>query len=100
MIDIGPTGSLSIYLSTNAFKVQDMSVAGATVFPAPCGNLTLTGLGATPLTIPVYSLGLLSSPGLSLQVWSIPDILTAALTITSYWTYDGLYDATTGAWDG
>ena len=72
----------------------------ASPLPQPGGTLTLTGLGGSPLTIQVYSLGVLITPGLPDQVWTVPDFVTAALTISGYWTYDGLYDAGTGAWEG
>jgi hypothetical protein len=101
MTDIGTLGDLEIYLSTNAFKVQAMRPATiASPLPQPGGTLTLTGLGGSPLTIQVYSLGVLITPGLPDQVWTVPDFVTAALTISGYWTYDGLYDAGTGAWEG
>jgi hypothetical protein len=100
MIDIGGESALSIYLSSNAFKVRDCAPAPD---PAPVvtGYLTLMGLAGDALPhIPIYGLGINNPVGGARTYPDVTDLVTAALTVTSFWTYDGLYDAGTGAWVG
>jgi hypothetical protein len=99
MTDIGPISTLSVYLSTNKFKVND-AFSGPLGSPADGGTLTIAGLGGDPLKIPVWSLGILSPVGEYSQVLNVSAFLTATLTVTEYWTYEGLYDPATGAWSG
>jgi hypothetical protein len=100
MIDIGGDSDLLIYLSTNAFKVR-ASAPASDPAPVVTGYLTLTGLaGDAPPHIPIYGLGI-NTPAGEAQIFpDVTGLVTAALTVTSFWTYDGLYDAATGAWVG
>jgi hypothetical protein len=97
-MDIGGNGDMEIALSTNAFKVQAMTPSGITgPGPQVAGTLSLTGLGSSPMTMNIYALGILRAAS-SIQVLEVTDFVTAAVTIRQYWTYNGLYDASSGDW--
>lgn len=72
--------------------------------PTECGSVVLTGLGGDALSIPIWGLGVLrSSPGgdATITVKTLPDgLVSASMDVNEFWTYDGLYDPTTGAWIG
>jgi hypothetical protein len=99
MIDIGGNSNLRIYISTNAFKIRTQVESPAPV-PVGVGTLTLTGLGGDDLTINVYGTGECRPIGEEPTYPSVTGIFSGTLAVTSFWTYDGLYDDETGEWLG
>jgi hypothetical protein len=104
-MDIGDNNEFDVPLSTNKFKVYLSYLAAENEGGADIGLsgvLTLTGLGGTALTINIYGVGIQTfRNGNPAQYFGVAeDFVTAALAVTGYWTYDGLYDAANGAWTG
>jgi hypothetical protein len=100
MTDINPTsageGALVLWLDTNAFNIYN-EVAGIAT-PASIGNVTLAGIASSNITIELFGFAQLQNVEPSLWPAAFPP--TPAMTFTEFWTYDGLYDASSGDYTG